>query len=76
MNSESRDTDPKIAPVIKKAGVRQVAATMLWGLCMIGKKGTWEKDGATITFLQAIIGAVITGIAIVFILVMIVKFVV
>lgn len=76
MNSKSHDTDPKIEPHIKKAGVRQVAATMLWGLCMIGKKGTWEKDGATITFLQAVIGAAITGIAIVFILIMIVMFVV
>ena len=49
---------------------------MLWGLCMIGKKGTWEKDGATITLFQAIVGAAITGIAVVFILIMIVRFVV
>ncbi len=71
-----RDINSQDKSAVKKAGLRQVVATMLWGLCMIGKKGTWEKDGATITLFQAIVGAAITGIAVVFILIMIVRFVV
>jgi len=60
-------------PAAKKASLRQVASTMFWGLCMIGKRGTWEKDGATITLLQAIIGAAIAGCIVVFILLMLVR---
>jgi len=48
---------------------------MFWGLFMIGKKGTWERDGATITLAQAIVGGVITFIVVVSILALIVWFV-
>lgn len=46
---------------------------MFWGLCMIGKRGTWERDGATITLRQAIIGAVIAGCVVVAVLILLVR---
>lgn len=48
---------------------------MFWGLLMIGKKGTWEKDGATITLTQAIVGAAIAGVVVVLTLITIVALV-
>lgn len=62
------------APIPRKASWRQVASTMFWALLMIGKKGTWERDGATITLGQAVVGAVIAGIVVVTILVGLVMF--
>ncbi len=47
---------------------------MFWGLFMIGKKGTWEKEGATITLAQAIVGGVVTFVVVVCVLVLIVNF--
>jgi len=61
------------APV-RKASIMQVAATMFWALFMIGKKGTWERDGATITLAQAIVGAVVAGLIVILILVSLVYF--
>lgn len=58
----------------KKASLGQVAATMFWGLCMIGKKGTWERDGAKITLAQAVAGALIAGCVVVAVLVLLVRF--
>lgn len=58
----------------RKAGIMQVAATMFWALFMIGKKGTWEKDGATITLTQAVVGAVVTALVVILILVSLVHF--
>jgi len=55
--------------------LRQVASTMFWGLLMIGKKGTWEKDGAIISLPQAIVGAVVAGIVVVLLLIGIVSLV-
>lgn len=69
-----RDTETDQPPPAKKAGLAQVAATMFWGILMIGKKGTWEKDGATITPAQAIVGGVVTFAVIVCLLVLIVRF--
>lgn len=46
---------------------------MFWALFMVGKKGTWERDGATITLTQAIVGAVIALVVVLFILVTIVR---
>jgi len=48
---------PAAAP--KKAGWRQVMATMFWGLLMIGRKGTWERDGAILTRWQILAGALL-----------------
>ncbi len=47
---------------------------MFWGLCMIGKKGTWERDGVKITLGQAMVGAVIAGIVVVMALLALVRF--
>lgn len=58
----------------KKAGIAQVAATMFWALCMIGKKGTWERDGATLTMRQVIIGAAVMTVIVIGILVLLVQF--
>jgi hypothetical protein len=57
----------------KKAGLLQVAATMFWGLFMIGKKGTWEKEGATMTPRQVIVGGIVTAIVVVVVLVLLVR---
>ena len=62
------------APPAKKAGWRQVAATMFWALCMIGKKGTWERDGVTLTSGQVITGALVMTVVVIGILVLLVKF--
>lgn len=72
MNSDNNNFD-LAKPVTKKATLGQVAATMFWGLCMIGKRGTWEKDGVTITLKQAVVGAIVAGCVVVFVLVMLVR---
>lgn len=51
--------DPIPAKPRKKASIGQVAATMFWALFMIGKKGTWERDGATLTMVQAVVGGIV-----------------
>jgi hypothetical protein len=43
----------------RRAGIRQVAATIFFALFAIGKKNTWQKDGATVTLGQIVIGAII-----------------
>lgn len=48
----------------KRASMRQVAATIFFGLFAIGKKNTWQKDGATVTLFQVVLGALV-GLAIV-----------
>lgn len=57
----------------RKAGWRQVASTMFWVVFMIGRKGTWEKDGATITPVQAVIGGVVALLVVVGILILLVS---
>ena len=52
------------APARKKASLGQVAATILFGLLMVGRKDTWHKDGATVSFAQVVIGAFV-GLAVV-----------
>ena len=59
----------------KKARSVQVAATIFWGLFMIGRKGTWEKDGAIVTFPQLLVGAFIGVAVVVLVLISIVKMV-
>ncbi len=68
------DTSPEPATAAKKAGWRQVMATMFWGLMMIGKKGTWERDGATLSIRQLIGGALIMTVIVIGILILLVKF--
>jgi len=48
-----------------RASLRQVAATMFWGLLMIGRKGTWERNGAVVSLKQVVIGAIIAGVLVV-----------
>ena len=52
------------APPQKKASLGQVAATIFFGMLMIGRKGTWHRDGATVTFAQVVVGA-FAGLAVV-----------
>lgn len=47
---------------------------MFWGLMMIGKKGTWERDGATLSMRQVIVGALIMTAIVIAILLLLVKF--
>lgn len=51
-------------PPKKKASLGQVAATILFGLLMVGRKDTWHRDGATVTFAQVVVGAFV-GLAVV-----------
>ena len=53
-----------VAPPKKKASLGQVAATIFFGMLMIGRKGTWHRDGATVTFAQVVVGA-FAGLAVV-----------
>lgn len=46
---------------------------MFWAMCMIGKKSTWERDGVKISMKQAIVGALIAGVMVVFVLLMLVR---
>lgn len=41
----------------KKASIRQVITTLLFALIAIGRKDTWHKDGATVSFAQVVVGA-------------------
>lgn len=47
------------APEKRRAGIAQVAATIFFALFAIGKKNTWQKDGATVTLFQIVLGAII-----------------
>jgi len=71
MTPDTPPPEPATPP--KKAGLAQVAATMFWALCMIGKKDTWERDGATLTMGQVIIGALVMTVVVIGILVLLVK---
>ena len=53
------------AVVPARASLQQVAATMFWGLLMIGRKGTWERDGAIVSMKQVVIGAIVAGLLVV-----------
>ena len=44
-------------PRKRKASIGQVATTMLFALIAIGRKNTWHKDGATVSFAQVVVGA-------------------
>ena len=57
----------------KKASIRQVAATIFFALLMIGRKDTWEKDGATVTLFQVVVGALVGFVVIVALLVLLVR---
>ncbi len=59
----------------RKASIGQVAATMFWALFMIGRKGTWEREGAVITLPQAIVGGVLGVVVLIATLMLIVSLV-
>lgn len=73
MKPANQQTPDDHSPVIKKAGLRQVMATMFWGLCMIGKKGTWERDGATVTLIQVVLGAAVMTLLVIGLLLLLVR---
>lgn len=74
MKPGTDSTPPDKPPVAQKAGARQVMATMFWGLLMIGKKGTWERNGATVTPMQVIVGAAVTAMVVIGLLLLLVRF--
>lgn len=71
MTPDSAPPEPATPP--RKAGLAQVTATMFWALCMIGKKGTWERDGATLTMGQVIAGALVMTVVVIGLLMLLVK---
>ena len=72
MTPDTPPPEPAAPP--KKAGLAQVIATMFWALCMIGTKGTWERDGATLTMGQVIAGALVMTVVVIGLLILLVKF--
>lgn len=62
----------------KEAGLLAVAKIMFFGLLMVGKKATWEKDGvgAQLTPGQIVAGAIIGGLVVVALLVSVARIVV
>ena len=60
------------SPARKKAGVRQVAATIFFALFAIGKRNTWHRDGATVTLFQVVVGALVGSVVVIAMLVSIV----
>ncbi len=74
LDSEKNNIKSGEQPAPRKAGARQVVATLLWGMCMIGKKGTWERDGAIVTLPQIVVGAVIATIVVIATLLLLVRF--
>jgi ABC-type proline/glycine betaine transport system permease subunit len=72
MRDVSANTGSDASP--RKATLAQVAYTMCWALVMIGKKGTWERDGATLTMTQAVVGGVIMCAIVVGVLIGLVKY--
>ena len=73
MNMESKQE--QTVPKERKASIGQVAATMFWALFMIGRKGTWEREGAVITLPQAIVGGVLGVVVLIATLMLIVSLV-
>ena len=61
------DAPPPAEPP-RKASIFQVAATMFCGIFAIGAKGTWHKDGATVTFGQVVIAGVVTAVVLIAVL--------
>jgi hypothetical protein len=57
----------------KKAGPWQVAVTIFFALLMIGRKDTWEKEGATVTLAQMVVGAIIGAVVVIGGLVLLVR---
>jgi hypothetical protein len=77
LSDGKHNIDPGAEPPVpaKKASLGQVAATMFWALCMIGKKGTWERDGVKLSLTQVIIGALIAGCLVIAALLLLVRLV-
>ena len=53
----------------RRAGIGQIAATMFFGLIAIGKRNTWEKDGATVSFAQVVVGGLVALVVVIALLV-------
>lgn len=69
MPNEQREGGDGPADRPRKASWRQVAATMFWALFMIGRKGTWERDGAVVTLPQVVAGALVAALVVILVLV-------
>jgi nitrate reductase gamma subunit len=57
----------------RKAGLWQVAVTIFFALLMIGRKDTWEREGATVTMAQMIVGAIVGAVVVIGTLVLLVR---
>ena len=73
MNDQRGSIPEAPAPTPGKAGWRQVMATMFWGLLMIGRKGTWERDGAILSRWQILVGALLMTAAVITLLLLLVR---
>jgi hypothetical protein len=77
MSSGMREADRRVGPANTperlKAGPLQVAATIFFALIAIGKKGTWHKDGVTVSLPQIVIGAIVALVVVLVVLIMIVQ---
>jgi hypothetical protein len=62
-------------PPERKAGLLQVFVTIFCALFAIGKKNTWQKDGATVSLAQIVVGAFVGMAVLVALLIWLVGFV-
>jgi len=73
--ADPRDVPDDPEPRARRVGPLAVAKTIFFGLLMIGKRGTWERNGigAQMTPRQIVVGAVVGGIVLVALLLLIVR---
>ncbi len=64
---------PEVEQRTKRAGVAQVAKTLVFGLFAIGMKGTWEREGVRVTPGQIVVGALVGGVLLIVALTVIVR---
>ncbi len=64
---------PEATQKAKRAGVAQVAKTLVFGLFAIGMKGTWEREGVRVTPGQIVVGALVGGVLLIVALTVIVR---
>lgn len=57
----------------RRAGLLQVAKTLVFGLLAIGLKGTWNKDGVQVTTGQIVTGAIVAGVLLILVLIVTVR---
>ena len=61
LNADPAEKARAASPPAARAGLLQVAGIVLSGLFMIGRRKTWNNEGARPTPVQIVVGALIGG---------------